>query len=452
MSRAGGLVYSTGLNSAAPPRVLGVTLFLFSLGAFLTVLEAYSLFSIPLTWFSAIIYIVAAIVPLLSTGRLTVPRGTSLLFLYLFWSLLALSLYLATNEPPAMPARTTTPYPVYLILRFLFVIVFIAVVTTSYWMVRRGALEQVIRVHAGLLAFVSISALYIYAAQIAGFWEPPRNRMGTGGQDFLSEGVHFTYAFHRALGTFREPSHLAEWLAAMVVFLLPVMASYIRTLYWWLIVFLALVAITLTGSLLGAICLASGLLTLLILQKGLRLLASIAGLFLLMLAIVLVVNSALEIDVLGTLAPRFVEMIAGGVGATNRAYVYDYLEQVPLTFMGYGLGTGPLLFASALGSDFIVPFLNLFISVAHDAGLVGVVCIVIYFSLPFIFAFRYGISSNPLVAGCLASHVSWIFAYLGRSPELSPAHAVPVGILMACFFLSSRRGLPSGHNRLSVLG
>lgn len=446
MSRAGGVVYSAGLNSVAPLKVVGVTLVLFSLGAFLDVLDGYSLFTIPIPWLASAIYMVAVLVPILSTRRLIIPRGIMLLYLYLFWSLLALSLYLAANELPAMPARATTPYPVYLILRLLTVLVFIAVLTTCYWLVRRGAIEQVIRVQLALLMFVSVTAIYIYAAQIFGFWEPPRNRMGTGGQDFLSEDVHFTFAFHRALGTFREPSHLAEWLAGTVVFLLPTMASYIRALYGWLIVFLALTALTLTGSLLGFLCLSAGLLTLMIFQKGFRLFANLAVFLLLLVAVVVAAYSALGIDFIGAVLPRILEMIEGGVGATNRAYVYENLEKVPLTFLGYGLGTGPLLTASAMGSDFVVASLNLFISVAYDAGLIGVICIAVYFSLPFIFAFRFGVSRNPLIVGCLASHVSWIIAYLGRSPELSSAHAIPIGVVMACFFLSSRGGVPSRHS------
>jgi len=447
MNRGGDVVYSAGLNSFTSLTVVGFTLILFSLGAFLDVIEAYTLFSIPVPWIASIIYLVAALVPLLSTGRLVIPRGTALLYLYLFWSILALSLYISANELPAMPARATTPYPVYLILRLLTVLVFIAVLTTCYWLVRRGAIEQVIRVKLALLIFVSVAAIYIYAAQTVGFWEPPRNRMGTGGQDFLSEGVHFTFGFHRALGTFREPSHLAEWLAGTLVFLFPIMASYVRALYKWLIVFLALIALTLTGSLLGALCLSAGFLTLMIFQKGLRLFANLVVFLLLVMAVVVTAYSAFGIDVIGALVPRVVEMITGGVGATNRAYVYENLEKVPLTFLGYGLGTGPLLTASATGSDFVVASLNLFITVAYDAGLIGLICIAVYFLLPFVIAFRYDVSRNPLVVGCMASHVSWIIAYLGRSPELSPSHAVPVGVMMACFFLSFRGGVPLRHIR-----
>ena len=52
-------------------------------------------------------------------------------------------------------------------------------------------------------------ALYIYVAQLSGLPEPPRTRMGTGGDQ---QATTFTYAFHRAMGTFQEPGDLASWL------------------------------------------------------------------------------------------------------------------------------------------------------------------------------------------------------------------------------------------------
>jgi hypothetical protein len=415
--------------------ITGLVLFLFAAGAFFDTLEAYSLAFIPLPWAATIFYLAAALIPVLLTGKLTMPNGTWLIFLYLLWSILALSLYLAANGLPIMPDLATTSFPVYLTLRFLSVAVFVAVVVVCYWLVRRGALEKIIRIQIALLMFVSMAALYIYAAQTFGFWEPPRNRMGTGGQDFLSQDVVFTFAFHRALGTFLEPSHLAEWIAGVVIFLLPVMTLCVRPLAKWAIIFLAFAAIALSGSLLGVLSLTAGFLALLILQKGWRQLVNLTVSLAAIVFIIVIANAALGIDIVGSVAPRIVEITEGGIGATNRAYIYYNLSDVPLTFLGYGLGVGPILASAAMGSDFVVAILNLFLSVTYDAGLVGLICISIYFSLPFVLAFRLGIFGTPLVAGCLASHVTWIVAYLGRSPELSATHAVPIGILMAVLYL-----------------
>src|SRR5207248_9563510 len=56
---------------------------------------------------------------------------------------------------------------------------------------------------------VSIAAIYIYIAQQLDLPEPPRSRLGTSGG---AQAVRFTYDFHRATGTFREPGLLASWL------------------------------------------------------------------------------------------------------------------------------------------------------------------------------------------------------------------------------------------------
>lgn len=432
-------------RSVVRPEKLAI--FLFAVGAALDILEAYDIFGVPIPWIAIVFYFSAFLIPLMSDRKVPYPQGTNWLALYLFWSLLALALHASINGFPAMPVRATTPYGVYVILRALTVFSFFFVLVVVYWLVKRGAVISILRVCTWLLFFGSVSAIYVYFAQIFGFWEPPRNRMGTGGQDFVSEGVHFTYAFHRALGTFREPSHLGEWLSSSLVLLLPVIFKLSGLWLGMGVIILVSIALLLTGSLLGILCLFTGLTILAILSGQMRFRAVLLAFVSLLLFFATFVYGIFGIDIIGTLAPRMQELLEGGVKATNRAYVYENIELVPIGLIGYGLGTAPLIIAQVTGSDLVVSVLNLFLSAAYDAGIIGVISYVMFFIAPVALTLRYRLARDPLISGCLASHAAWIVSYIGRAAEINPAHAISMGIVLAVVYMR-RNQLLDRHSDL----
>ena len=138
------------------------------------------------------------------------PIGFRIFWLFFLWAMLVTAASTVSHDYASfMPLGATTPYPVFILLRFFTLLSFVASVYVALWLLQQGCREHVIKAVVTIGCFISVAALYIYAAQIYGLPELPRNRLGTAGG---LQAIRFTYDFHRAIGTFREPSLLAAWL------------------------------------------------------------------------------------------------------------------------------------------------------------------------------------------------------------------------------------------------
>jgi hypothetical protein len=314
------------------------------------------------------------------------------------------------------------------------VLSYIAAAASSYSLIISGFSHKIIKAHFSILAFVSIYGLYIYFAQKYNLWEPLRNRLGTGGQDFRFERVEFQYLFHRALGSFREPSHLANWLACTIIFLLPQKKVFKNRFFELLVIFLSIALLILTGSFLGIICLLAGLMTFAVVARRM---AWVLSAFSLVMTLILIwlAESLMGVDLLSALLPRFEQFAQGGLYSTNRSEIYYYLSENIPQFQGIGIGHSALLYSQYTGDDLISPIINLFITVWYEAGVVGISCIIFSFFLPIIRMGEYASKGSTIIAGSFSAHICWIFAYFGMVPELSPYHATTIGIFFGQIYL-----------------
>lgn len=403
-------------------------------------LGAYNIGPIPLTWLSTFLFIVSPI-PALIFSKAYIPRFIYFIVLYLIVGVFALLFHNIFVTRPPMPPLASTPYLVYAGLRIANVISYISASIAVYTLVLCGFSYRVMRAHILLLSFVTIAGLYIYVAQIYGLWEPFRNRMGTGGQDFASESVEFQYSFHRALGTFREPSHLANWLTVTLLFLLPQRSAFHSRRNKLALLISAIFLVLLTGSLLGVICLLAGSITLLV-SGGRRTWVVVACSLFISPIVIWFADDVLGIDFVSAIAPRLEALYQDGLGGTNRSYIYEYFWDHPPTIAGVGIGNGALIHSLKSGNLLISPIINAFLNSWYETGVVGLLLIIIAFMRPLTYWRSIVSSDNQILHGCLAAHICWMFAYFGMLPELSPYHATTIGIFFGQISLKNINKYP----------
>ena len=291
------------------------------------------------------------------------------------------------NYSDKMPISSTTSYGAYMFVRFLNLGAFAATVYLIGCVTRRRGLTPVVARTVELAALVALAGIYLYYAPLIGLPEPPRGRIGTqGGAQIELSGY---YDFHRAIGTFREASIFAQWLAPLLC--LSFLHSGVRR-----IVSVGLIGTTLmlTGSLTGFIGVAGGIaIAALIVYRG-RI-----G----MLKVVLVVGVFVAVAIslafwsvpTAEIPPRAeafqkcsrVESrpcVSEGVSGTDRAYIYDYVGSAPAPVFGVGLGNSGLDLAEAIGSPLPGAFLSIYLNTYYSLGPLGVILLCVFLLAPIV--------------------------------------------------------------------
>lgn len=393
----------------------------------LNAMGAYQILSIPVQWLGSAISVIAVTVSFSISRRYQREEFYPLLLvLVMFVAALAgwLSWMPVVDFEEKLPQRATTTYFWFIFLRYFQILVFAAV----YWLcidyLKRNALNDLARlvIWAGLL--VSAYALYVYVAQIGGLPEIPRNRMGTTGEQ---QAVSFSYAFHRAMGSFREPSHLAEWLV------LPIFMTFISRSVWCLVARVALIAVVLlSGSMTGIAAIILGYVTSLFVvgtlwravTRGLVFLSSVLGAGLVFVMFV-VPNPGGSVDILSVIDDRLRPILfEGGLLSSNRAYVYEFVSESAVPVFGYGFGNGNILFGSERGLGFVESFLSLYVNMLYALGYFGFVFFVLFLSIPIIGLIRCRRSSPFHVQALFGAYIAWLVVYAVHSEELSVSFAV----------------------------
>lgn len=388
---------------------------------------AYSLFGVPVPWLAAPLLVSY----LLVTGPVLLERRLWSVLLPLV-ILAGLAIVTTVHTWPAstlMPALATTNYLGFLVSRYAALAVYIVgIIVFCRFTARRGELALCnLLIWIGLI--VSGYAFFTYAAQLIGFWEIPRTRMGTGGQDFTVEAIEFQYAFHRALGSFREPSHLAEWLIVPTVAALGVKSR--RAVISQLIM---LSAIVLSGSFMAVIALAGAWLALgfIGLCGAKSTWRAMLGASVSAAIVVYLIDAALGLGFIRTIESRIAEALIFGVEGTNRNYIYRYVSENPLPAFGYGLGNASLKLTDALGVDLISSHLSLYLHYLYALGVLGVALLAWHFGVPLVLAVRFGLRNLSFAAQALvAGHAAWLLMYAGHSEEPALMHAVAIGGFLA---------------------
>jgi hypothetical protein len=396
-------------------------------------LGAYALGPVPVQW------LVQAMAPLVLLflvlrGGLHRMPGTATLLVLCAW-LSAVSLIRVAELQyfrGAMPPLATTPYAVYILLRFAEIIAFLAIALSTYWLCCNGGREGVLRTITRTGTVLALVALYIYIAQIYGLPEPRRTRLGTGGVE--GQVIEFTYAFHRALGTFREPSHLAEWLVV------PLFAAAARSGRWINIHSGIMgVVLLLTGSLTGIMGATGGIIAASLLLGPLRFntwrsIAAI-GLFgyVLLWLFGLLVSSydSADINLIALLSDRIAPILSGGMIESNRAVVYEFMATHAFPLLGYGPGNANIVLTAAIDWPAMSTFLSLYLGTLYSGGPIALALLILFLGQPLAATLlRRGLIERPGFFPLTAGYFAWLIMFSVHAEYLTFMFAVVYALLV----------------------
>jgi hypothetical protein len=396
-----------------------------------TALAAYNVGPVPIQWLAQ--FLVFATVVLVGLRHLYPVPGSGLFVCIFAWALVVtLGNALLYEYGRMMPELVTSSYPLFIALRFIALLSFAAAVALVYWLLREGYRDRVVRAVVVIGTLTAGAALYIYIAQIYGWWEPGRTRLGTGGAE---QAVLSTYAFHRAMGTFREPSHLAEWLVV------PFFLCFITDARWKHVCMVVIgAALLLTGSLTGIIGVTAGLLGAVALTnpfRGGKLKAVLqvgfaAAVAVVVFNLVVVGYSSDSKGLFAVLMERIEPILWGeGMASTNRSYAFDYVAERPVPLAGVGLGHANLVFSAHFGLGLVGSFVSLYFNHLHSAGIVGLALLLAYLGRPVVQAVLLPAGRRDHeVTMLLAAYLGWLVMFAVHSEELSIMFGVVFALLV----------------------
>lgn len=389
-------------------------------------LEAYNVGPVPFTWIGQVSAVAFFIWAFLREKKLVIP-GIKLTYIYLIWAIIITAwYYIEADYEELMPSKATLPYWGFISLRLLNISAFIATIYITSLLLEQGYKNRLMKWLVVLGTLESLASVYIYLAQVYGLPEPTRNRIGTDGGEQITT---FSYEFHRAMGTFREPSHLAEWL---VVPLFVCLTS--RKKIWLVCAFLISSAILLSGSLTGILggvfgYIVAGISSGFFNSKNIKIQLSLV-----LIAVVSLYgfnklaasNSNYNVDLIETIESRIVPIIyEGGVQKTNRDYVYEYFSSQDIPLLGYGLGNANLLFTQYLDWQVVSSFLSLYIYSLHSLGVPGFCLLLIVLFRPVALFWLGRKQFNQIsVIPIMAAYFAWLVMFALRSEEFSFIFAV----------------------------
>lgn len=388
----------------------------------LTSVEALSLWNVPVAWIGKALIVFISLY-LISKRLDPGPMGSRGLVALLAWlALITVVQTLMFEHEELHPLDATTPYMLFVFLRFVSLIAFIGAAYLTCCWIRKDGWEVIRKVIVLAGAVVALGAILLYLSERFGGTPALTNRLSTGGGE--SVGV-FSYQFHRAVGPFREPSHLGEWL--VLPFFLALSGK-----KWVVSGAIVGAALLLTGSLLafiGALC---GLLVSLI--PG-ALLARDRGLllwrFLVVVAISFVSFNLAAFTYTGSV-PLLMETISDrmramwldhGVFSSNRDYVWDFVRSSEVPLLGWGLGNANLILSDWMTSNFIVSFLSLYLNMLFSGGPIALVTLLLILLRPMVRIFRLSDPGLQLRAR-LAGYCGLLLMFSAGSEELSIISAV----------------------------
>jgi len=371
----------TERTAALAPGIPVARLVLWAVMAMLTLdgLQTYAIGPVPLSWLGRVAVI--GLVGFLWLFRdLYRAPGVVPLLVVLAWGIaVTVGNAIVTDYAIMSPVFATTAYPVYLVLRWLWLLSFIATLALVFWLFVEGCGDAFIRWLVHLAALVALAAIYIYFAQINGWWEPPRTRIGTGIAAGLAEqATNFVGLFHRAMGTFREPSHLGAWLV------LPLWLSFTgagwRARAETLVIGLTIALTVSLGTILALLFGFAGALVLTdpLRKPNLRLIAIVVLLLAAATAVFQIVAVAYgaKVGLVAALWDRIAPMLAGGLDASNRGAVFRrYFETFGVIppLVGIGWGHVPLILATRGAYLGNVATSNFFLYTGASIGMIGLI-------------------------------------------------------------------------------
>ncbi len=176
----------------------------FYLGFLLIFLEAYQIFSIPLSWIGL------SLIFLYSFNFKNIFTTNPLLKVLLigFIILIIIDLSFIASNPHLLNIQ-------YFLLRIFNIISFVVL----FILFKNNDVIQDLQLDTKIKNFIiifSVLSIYIYFAQIFDLFEPLRNRSNTSVYSNSLQTTFWPEASHRALGTFREPSYLVSYFLPLI--------------------------------------------------------------------------------------------------------------------------------------------------------------------------------------------------------------------------------------------
>lgn len=406
------------MNIYSESNVISISYKLLCLCFLLDAFAAYSVFGVPLPWLGM------AAVTLLSVHFVKIYKlpTFSWFSVFVYYSILSTLLnVIFADYYVDMPLLSTTPYPVYIGLR-IYVMLMALMIAYIFWnLLFKGYYERFIQYFITLGCIISTLAIYIYVAQIFGLPEIPRTRVSTSGT--IVDEIRFSYAFHRALGTFREPSHLAEWL------ILPLFLAFSQGRKKIVSQLLMSLTLLLTGSLMGVLSIGIGFLTSLAVfnpfgKRTLKILLYTvviisAGYLLASFSISSFARS--DTGIIQVVLERLSPILERGIRGSNRAYVYDFIDITSVPLAGYGMGNANLMLTNFLGGRAVSSFLSIYYGTLYSTGYPGVLFLIIFLAVPIITVLKNKSAiKQDLTQFCLFSmYVAYLVTMTVNREELS---------------------------------
>ena len=176
----------------------------FYLGFLLIFLEAYQIFSIPLSWIGL------SLIFLYSFNFKNIFTTNPLLKVLLigFIILIIIDLSFIARNPQLLNIQ-------YFVLRIFNIISFVVL----FILFKNNDVIQDLQLDTKIKNFIiifSVLSIYIYFAQIFDLFEPLRNRSNTSVYSNSLQTTFWPEVSHRALGTFREPSYLVSYFLPLI--------------------------------------------------------------------------------------------------------------------------------------------------------------------------------------------------------------------------------------------
>ena len=176
----------------------------FYLGFLLIFLEAYQIFSIPLSWVGL------SLIFLYSFNFKNIFTTNPLLKVLLigFIILIIIDLSFIASNPQLLNIQ-------YFVLRIFNIISFVVL----FILFKNNDVIQDLQLDTKITNFIiifSVLSIYIYFAQIFDLFEPLRNRSNTSVYSNSLQTTFWPEVSHRALGTFREPSYLVSYFLPLI--------------------------------------------------------------------------------------------------------------------------------------------------------------------------------------------------------------------------------------------
>ena len=177
---------------------------------FLIFLDAYEVFSVPISW----IGLSLLLIPALLEGK-AISNSGNIKIIYIFSILISIPqiVFLVNNE-------INSSYNLYIFLRYLNIFSFIFLFYFSLYFFNTKNINLAMLGINRFIIFFSVITIYIFVAQIFDLYEPFRNRANTDIAE-MTQATFWLSQPHRAMSTFREP-------VIFVTFFFPLVLIYLK--------------------------------------------------------------------------------------------------------------------------------------------------------------------------------------------------------------------------------